>query len=122
MALETAVEVEIEPGLKIRHASAPGFLALKWAAYRDRGADDPFSSHDLEDILALMVSRPTIVAELNEAPLNVQQIVQAGFRWLIESADYDDLVAGHLANAQSFKDLSADLRNSITQILANTNV
>lgn len=117
MALETAVESEIEPGLKIRHASALGFLALKWAAFRDRGANDPFSSHDLEDILALTVSRDAIVREFNETPRNIQEHVREGFRWLVGSADYDDLVAAHLANAQSFKQVAALLRERIDEIV-----
>ena len=116
MALQTAVDAEIEPGLTIRHASAPGFLALKWAAFWDRGADDPFSSHDLEDILALTVSRDALVNECNKAPQNIQEYVRKGFRWLIENADYDDLVAAHLRNAQSFKEVAALLRDRISEI------
>lgn len=117
MALETAIEAEIEPGLIIRHASAPGFLALKWAAFQDRGANDPFSSQDLEDILALTVSRESILSEFNEAPPNIQDYVRRGFRWLIESPDYDDLVAAHLGNAQSSKQVGAVLRERIDQII-----
>lgn len=117
LALETAVEAEIEPGLKIRHASAAGFLALKWAAFHNRGADDPFSSHDLEDILALTVSRDAIVRELQEAPRNVQEHVRKGFGWLLGSADYDDLVAAHLGNAQSFKQVATMLRQRIERMV-----
>jgi len=117
MALETAVELEIEPRLMIRHASAPGFLALKWAAFYDRGALDPFSSHDLEDILALTVSRETIVSEVERAPEAMKQQIRKGFRWLVESADYDDLVAAHLGNAQSFEHVSTALQQRIGQIL-----
>ena len=117
MALQTAVETEIEPGLKIQYASAPGFLALKWAAFHDRGADDPFSSHDLEDILALTVSRETVAREVQEASRNIQEHVRKGFRWLLGSADYDDLVAAHLGNAQSFKHVATVLRQRIEQMV-----
>lgn len=117
MALQTAVETEIEPGLKIQHASAPGFLALKWAAFHDRGADDPFSSRDLEDILALTVSRETVAREVQEAPRNIQEHVRKGFRWLLGSADYDDLVAAHLGNAQSSKHVATVLRQRIEQMV-----
>jgi len=117
MALQTGVETEIEPGLKIQHASAPGFLALKWAAFHDRGADDPFSSHDLEDILALTVSRETVAREVQEAPRNIQEHVREGFSWLLGSADYDDLVAAHLGNAQSFKHVATVLRQRIERMI-----
>lgn len=118
IALQTAVEAEIEPGLRIRHASAPGFLALKWAAFWDRGAEDPFSSHDLEDTLALTVSRDTVVDECRSAPENIQEAVRKGFGWLTANPDYDDLVAAHLGNAQSFKEVAALLRGRISQISA----
>lgn len=117
MALETAVEAELEPGLKIRHASASGFIALKWAAFFDRGINDPFSSQDLEDILALTVSRDNLVRDVKEAPTNVLEYVRHGFRWLIGTSDYDDLVAAHLANAQSFTQVAKMLRLRIDQIV-----
>lgn len=68
LAIETAVRTEISPRLFVRHASAPAFLALKFAAFADRGSDEPRSSEDLEDILALIASRPGIVEEIAEAP------------------------------------------------------
>lgn len=117
MALETAVEMEIQPGRRIRHASAPGFLALKWAAFRDRGAEDPFASHDLEDILALVVSRDTIVQEFANAPDTIRDHVRQGFRWLSESKDYEDLVAAHLGNAQHFTRVAENLRDRIRQMV-----
>lgn len=117
IALETAVEAEIEPGLKIRHASAPGFLALKWAAFWDRGAGDPFSSQDLEDILALMVSRDAIVEEVNGAPQHIQDHLKKGFVWLRGIPERDDLVAGHLGNAQSFNQVAAVLWERVAQIV-----
>jgi hypothetical protein len=103
-----------------RHASAPGFLALKWAAFWDRGAEDPFSSHDLEDILALTVSRDIVVEECRKAPGNIQESLRKGFGWLTAKPDYDDLVAAHFANAQAFKEVAALLRDRIGQISATS--
>ncbi len=117
IALETSVEAILEPGVSIRHASAPAFLALKWAAFRDRGKDDPFASHDLEDILALTASRKSVVAELRTAPIAVREHVREGFRWLLENEQYEDLIAGHLSNAQAFKQVAATLRERIREIV-----
>jgi predicted nucleotidyltransferase len=117
MAIETAVEAELEPGRMIRHASAPAFLALKWAAFWDRGARDPFASHDLEDILALVISREDLVREFAGAPGKLKDHVRSGFRWLVESKDYDDLVAAHLGNAQQFKTVAGILGDRIRQML-----
>ena len=39
------------------------FLASKLEAYRGRGADDPYLSHDLEDVVAVIAGRPGCVEE-----------------------------------------------------------
>lgn len=66
-AIESAESVQIErletATLVVRHASAPAFLGLKWAAYQDRGQGDLFGSHDIEDLLAVIASRPALVEE-----------------------------------------------------------
>ncbi len=115
-AIDTAVISEIEPGLKVRHASAPGFLALKWAAFQDRGASDPFNSEDLEDILALVVSRNDIVAEFNGAPRALQNHVRRNLRWLLDNPAHDDLVTAYLAHAQTFQQVAQLLRTRLEQM------
>ncbi len=97
VAIETATELQLEPGLTIRHANAPAFLALKWAAFRDRGADDPFNSHDLEDIIGVIASRPVIVAEVQAAPHAVKAFVRSQMEWLMQHRDFEDLLATNLA-------------------------
>lgn len=112
MAIETAVETEID-GVTIRHASATGFLGLKWAAFWDRGVQDPFRSEDLEDILALLVSRNEIVREFQESPAPLKDHIRSGLRWLRNSEDYEDLVAAHLGNAFAFKEVAKSLDGRI---------
>lgn len=97
-AIQTAVQTEIEPGLTIRHADAPAFVALKLAAFRDRGIDDPHVSTDLEDVLALVASRPRIVEEVAAAPQNVRRFIAERVLALVEMEEFEDLVAGHLGN------------------------
>lgn len=98
VAIRTAVDLEIRPGLWIRHASAPGFIALKLGAFRDRGAQDPFGSHDLEDILALVASRPEIVAEVRESEASLRDFVAEGVRAIFIRDEMRDLISAHLAN------------------------
>jgi predicted nucleotidyltransferase len=115
-ALESAVEAILN-GVNIRHASAVGFLALKWAAFNDRGKGDPFSSQDLEDIIALTASRESLSDELDTAPSEIREYVRGWFSWLLANENYDDLIAAHLGNAQDFKAASATLRKRIDAIL-----
>lgn len=100
IAIETAARATLAGEVTIRHASAPAFLAQKWAAHHDRGRDDPLGSHDLEDVLALLASRPTIVKEAAEAPQELQAYVGGQARAFLLSPDAEDLLAAHLNNAQ----------------------
>lgn len=100
VALETAIQLEIGSGVTIRHLSAPAFLAQKWAAHHDRGRDDPLASHDLEDILALLASRPAIAKEVAAAPPALREYVRQRARAFLDSRDAEDLLAAHLNNAQ----------------------
>lgn len=103
-AIETAVSATIAEGLTIRHPTAAGFLALKLAAFRDRGAADPFASEDLEDIFALIASGGALETELFEAPAEVRQFVSQSLKAVINLETFDDLIAarlGHLARSNS---------------------
>ena len=55
-------------GLLILAASGAAFLAMKWVACASRGAADPMSSHDLEDLITAMAGRAEIVDEVRGAP------------------------------------------------------
>jgi len=100
IALETSEAVDLGVGSPVRYASAPCFLALKWAAYDDRGRADSFASHDLEDILALMAARPTIVEEVASARPELRDFVGRRVQELLTSRDLEDLLAGNLGTAQ----------------------
>lgn len=100
IAIETALELELPGGATIRHASAPAFLALKWSAHHDRGREDPLASHDLEDLLALLASRPGIIEEAATAPVELRDYLGEQARAFLESRDLEDLLAAHLNNAQ----------------------
>jgi len=71
---------------------------LKWAAFRDRGEDDFHGSHDVEDIFALMASRPTLRAECEQlAELDIRAALAQMARTLFtDEHDFGDLLAGHI--------------------------
>jgi predicted nucleotidyltransferase len=100
IAVETSVEIELSPGLVIRHANAPAFLALKWSAYHDRGRHDPPASHDLEDIIALVASRPNVPAEVAASHCDVRAFLREQAAQLIGDPSFADILAAHLNNAR----------------------
>ena len=116
IAIETAVALQLEPGLTIRHASAATFLALKWAAFRDRGANDPFASHDLEDIIGVIASRPGIVNEVRHAHDAVRAFVRDQCGRLQQHRDFDDLLAANLARVGDTAGVTGTTRQRIADI------
>jgi predicted nucleotidyltransferase len=116
LAVETAARTTLTTGLTIRHASAPGFLALKWAAYQDRGRKDPLYSDDLLDILALLASRPTLVAEVAAVPLELRTYVAEQSKAFFADPNVDDLLAAHLNNAQDPTATTAAVRAMLERL------
>ena len=100
IALDAPTCADLGDDVLIRHAGGPAFLALKWAAYADRGSDDPYASHDLEDILAVVASRPALVAEVSESPSVLRDFVGSTSAALLADPRLRDILAGHLNNAQ----------------------
>jgi len=75
-AMASAVRVTLERKLVIRVASGAAFLAMKWVAFGSRGAADPMSSHDLEDVITVVAGRAKIVDDVRVAPAKVRTFVR----------------------------------------------
>ena len=118
VAIDTAIELSIEPTLLIRHASPSTFLALKWAAFSDRGKDDPSGSHDLEDIIGVVVSRPQITDEVRNAAASVLAFVRDWSVWLRDHLDRDDLLAANLSRSFDAASAMATARERIAELAA----
>lgn len=80
--LAAAVEVEIEPDLRIRVASLPGITVLKLFAWKDRGNENPKDAQDLRVIMKAY-------AEAGNWDLLYGKKID-----LLESADDDPIMAG----------------------------
>lgn len=57
-ALDAAVTVVLPSDKRIRMVTAPYFLVTKLAAFDGRGKGDYVTSHDMEDIVAVLDGRP----------------------------------------------------------------
>lgn len=71
-------------GRRLRHSSASALVATKLEAYSDRGARDPLVSHDLEDIIRVFDSRPSIVQEIDSAPSELRAFITEGLRSILD--------------------------------------
>lgn len=94
---DAAVQTEVAPGLVLRHLSAPYFLATKFEAFYDRGRNDAYTSHDLEDILIVIEGRAELVQELSKAATDVRQHVVECVAELLANPDFNNALAGLLS-------------------------
>jgi predicted nucleotidyltransferase len=82
-AYEAAQVTTVAEGLNLKHLSATHFIATKFEAFKDRGGNDVYLSHDLEDILAVIEGRASIVADVAAAPPDVRKHVVDSVRSLL---------------------------------------
>jgi hypothetical protein len=120
IAIETAVTTVVD-GVEIRHVNAPGFLVLKWAAYLDRGENRPMDSEDIEDIVALLVSRPLLLEEIAAAPDEIKRFLKDGVADFISHVDFADSLDAHLNNAENRVQVT-DIARKMLQAIAKTDI
>ena len=87
-ALKTAEPVEIREGLSIRLLTPPYFVATKLDAWLGRGNGDAYH-RDLEDLLNLFDGRESLVEELSQAPVPLQEFVAAEITRLFDNNDFE---------------------------------
>ena len=97
---ESAEQVSLEDGLVLRHLSAPYFLATKFEAFKDRGHNDVFASHDLEDILTVVEGRVGLVKEVEAAPDNVRAHIAQAVTGLLALPAFPNALPGLLSDPE----------------------
>lgn len=87
-----AQDYRLPDGEQIRLFTPPYFLGTKLEAYYGRGAQDPLTSKDLEDILNLVDGREELLAEVQASPQALRQYLQDKLRPLLENPEFAYLV------------------------------
>lgn len=89
--------VELPNGLSMRHIDAPHFLASKLEAFASRGAGDPVTSSDVEDIVVVVDGRSSIVREVGGAPEAVRSFVGQAVSALLTDRLFLEAMPGYFA-------------------------
>ena len=95
-ALRTAGNVQLPSGLLIRSINAPHFLATKLEAFNGRGERDYLASHDLEDFIAVVDGRSSLIAEVESASSELKMYIADSVRLLLKEARFLDALPGYL--------------------------
>ncbi len=89
-AMHTSEPVKLSNGVKISMIAAPCFLATKLEAFYGRGNGDYMASHDLEDLIAVLDGRVTIVDEVMQSSEVLRSYLAEEFMKLLNNDDFQD--------------------------------
>lgn len=110
-------KVQLEENVDIKILPTPYFLATKLEAFKDRGENDFYGSHDFEDIIYLIDNRSTIVSEILEADEEVKQFIKTELTAIKNHKQSDEILAMHihpLIREERFKILIEKIDNIIS--------
>lgn len=115
VGFEAALVVEVGQGLKLRHLSAPHFLATKFEAFKDRGQNDVYLSHDLEDIMTVIEGRSAVAPEVSAAHTGVRKHIGHSVAALLEMPAFHNALPGLLSVPEREQTVKARL-NQISRM------
>lgn len=114
-ALRTAGQVQLPGGLVSRAVNAPYFLGTKLEAFHGRGKLDYLASYDLEDFIAVVDGRSSLIPEVENASSALKTYIADGIRTLLGESRFLDALPGYLlpdqASQARIRPLFAKLRS-----------
>jgi hypothetical protein len=117
-ALESAHLVTLEGIVQAKVITPPLFLATKLAAFQDRGHSDLYGSHDVEDIVTITDGCKNIVKDLANSSADLRKFIADGFSALIQHADFDEALFGHLSAVFGARDRMGEVKQRFAEISA----
>lgn len=79
-----------------RPESTPYFIATKFEAFKGRGNRDFMGSHDLEDLIAVVDGRESLVSEVRGEPAELRGFLREEVSELLRNANLIDALPGYL--------------------------
>jgi len=116
LALETAVPTQLPSGHEIRLINAPVFVATKLEAFAGRGKGDFLSSHDLEDLLAVVDGCATLLDECKASTPELRAYLAVQFGELLMTSAFVEALSGHLPGDAASQARLPDLLGKLQQL------
>lgn len=91
-----AARAMVVAGLQVQVITPAYFIATKFEAFHDRGSGDVVSSHDLEDIIAVIDGRREIIDDVRQAPVDVRTYIASEIDRLLRSTTFLYALPGFL--------------------------
>lgn len=118
-ALQNAVNHEIADNLIIKSISAPYFLATKFEAFKTRGNNDLWISHDYEDIISVVAGRVNLLEEVTEASSELRENLKEQFKQLLENDQFEPTLPGYVNDGPATMSNVQTVISRINQIINN---
>ncbi|HMH15325.1 MAG TPA: hypothetical protein VK578_19655 [Edaphobacter sp.] len=99
-ALRHASTLTLPGGQSIRVITAPFFLGTKMEAFRGRGRMDFQASHDLEDFVAVVEGRDTLLEEIAESPQELRHYLAEAAKTLLAESRFLDVLPGFVLDGE----------------------
>jgi hypothetical protein len=117
-ALESAQLVTLDRKLEAKVITPALFLAMKLTAFQDRGHSDLYGSHDIEDVVTITDGCKNIVEDVANSSTDVRKFIANGFSALMQHADFDDALFGHLSAVFGARDRVVEVKQKFAEISA----
>jgi predicted nucleotidyltransferase len=89
-------QTTLSDGSTINILPSPYFLGTKLEAFKDRGKNDFYGSHDFEDIIYLIDNRTTIVSEILEADDDIREYIKKEVTIIKNHKQAEEILAMHI--------------------------
>jgi hypothetical protein len=99
-ALRHASTRVLPRGQSIRVITAPFFLGTKMEAFHGRGKMDFQFSHDLEDFIAIIEGRDSLLKEIAESPAALREYLAEEAKSLLAEPKFLDVLPGFVLDAR----------------------
>lgn len=96
IAADNTFEYRFANGKSIQVVTAPYFLITKIEAFEGRGNGDFISSHDIEDMIAVLEGRPELFGDITSADEGIKSALADKFRTLLSDEKFMQSIPGHL--------------------------
>jgi hypothetical protein len=117
-AMDSALVYELEPDLRVRVVTRVFFCATKLEAFAGRGKGDYQSSHDLEDLMAVVDGRTELAEEIHAGPENVCAYISTEISKLLATPAFLDALPGYLLPDQASQGRISILLERLKRIAA----
>jgi hypothetical protein len=116
-ALTHAFTVTLPGRQSIRVITAPFFLGTKMEAFRGRGKMDFQASHDLEDFVAVIEGRETLLQEIAASPQPLRRYLADAAKMLLAESRFLDVLPGFVLDDERVPLIEGRLASIAANIL-----